>query len=1020
MDTQVRNKESRSRWPVITALMALVLVALVFLGLGMLPQLVSAQASSKATPVTTQKESRAVGGTATPCASTQVVNEGFEGGTLGVFTNTVIITSTTTPVPTPGWASVVTNPHSGTRSAFAPDPDKTTDSRLTTINNINIPAGVSTATLTFWHRFAFENQFDGGVLEVSTDGGTTWTDADANIQQGGYNGTIAVFQSCVTAGTPPPFPAGKRVWTSSQTTYGQVRVNLLPYQGTNMKFRFRLGTDCSVSNTGWNVDDVVVSVGGGVCATGTPPLATNTPPPGASPTPGCTVTDVVVDGSFEGGTPSTAWTEKSSNFGTPLCNSACGSGGGTAGPRTGEWWAWFGGTSSVEDGAVSQTVNIPAGGATLRFYLWIGAHSGGGIADFLRVLVGETEVFRADDTSTQYDAGYMLVSVPVTAVGSAILRIEEHNGTTGTINFNVDDVSLTAAVGCPTGTPGATNTVVPPTLTSTRTAMATNTTTPIRTATLTRTATPIRTATATPGRGAISGRAYLRTHTPGQEAVNARVYACKPGYCSPSVFTNAQGDYLLSNLPPGTYEIIAFPPSGHNVMDTRRRDIVVSQGQTVTGQDLVFLAPIPPPANMTIQPSSTNANGIPNVNWQNVLTITLRGCPGGSGTYQMVINEQVVRSGPVTEYPIGSGIYIATISALHPLHGGAMITIVINCPDGSTITIVSTIYIDPSGVVQSYLPNGTPAALPLATVVLYRSDDPAGPFDVVPDGSALMSPGNRENPDITRLGGHFGWDVVTGYYVVRASKAGCAKPGDPTQLYVDSYIMEIPPPVTDLDLRLDCGSPTFTDVHTGDFFYNSATYLAAIGVLGGYGTTAQCPTGVPCFLPANDVTRGQAAKIIANAAGMADVIPDTQQTFQDVDPTDNPFWVYIERMAKHGYVGGYPCGGLGEECMPGNKPYFRWGNNVTRNQLAKILVLAHQYATINPADPHFQDVSADNTFYAYVETAYQKGLIGGYPCGGPFEPCVAPANKPYFRGGANATRGQLSKMVTQTLISPAP
>ncbi|MDQ3927539.1 MAG: S-layer homology domain-containing protein, partial [Chloroflexota bacterium] len=206
-----------------------------------------------------------------------MLNEGFEAGTLGAFTQTVIIASTTTPVPTPGWASVASNPHSGTRSAFAPDPDKTTDSRLTTINNINIPAGVSTATLTFWHRFAFENTFDGGVLEVSTDGGTTWADADANIQQGGYNGTIVVFPGCVAAGTPPPFPAGKRVWTNSQNTYSQISVNLLPYQGTNMKFRFRLGTDCSTSNTGWNVDDVVVSYGtSGGCATvtGTPPTAT--------------------------------------------------------------------------------------------------------------------------------------------------------------------------------------------------------------------------------------------------------------------------------------------------------------------------------------------------------------------------------------------------------------------------------------------------------------------------------------------------------------------------------------------------------------------------------------------------------------------------------------------------------------------------------------------------------------------------------------------------------------------------
>ncbi|MGA7729814.1 MAG: S-layer homology domain-containing protein [Chloroflexia bacterium] len=215
--------------------------------------------------------------TATICAFTNALTEGFESGTLGAFTQTVIITSTTTPVPTPGWASVAANPHSGTRSAFAPDPDRTTDSRLTTISNIVIPSGVTTATLSFWHRFSFENLFDGGVLEVSTDGGGTWTDADPNIQQGGYNGTITIFQGCVTAGTPPPFPAGKRVWTGSMTAYAEVRVNLLPYVNTNMKFRFRLGTDCSVANTGWNIDDVSVSYGGScVTTTITPPVSTST------------------------------------------------------------------------------------------------------------------------------------------------------------------------------------------------------------------------------------------------------------------------------------------------------------------------------------------------------------------------------------------------------------------------------------------------------------------------------------------------------------------------------------------------------------------------------------------------------------------------------------------------------------------------------------------------------------------------------------------------------------------------
>ncbi len=50
----------------------------------------------------------------------------------------------------------------------------------------------------------------------------------------------------------------------------------------------------------------------------------------------------LADGSFEGGTPNASWTETSINFGTPLCTVEVCDG---AGPRTGAWWAWFGGIS---------------------------------------------------------------------------------------------------------------------------------------------------------------------------------------------------------------------------------------------------------------------------------------------------------------------------------------------------------------------------------------------------------------------------------------------------------------------------------------------------------------------------------------------------------------------------------------------------------------------------------------------------------------------------------------------------
>jgi hypothetical protein len=62
-----------------------------------------------------------------------------------------------------------------------------------------------------------------------------------------------------------------------------------------------------------------------------------------------------------------------------------------------------------------------------------------------------------------------------------------------------------------------------------------------------------------------------------------------------------------------------------------------------------------------------------------------------------------------------------------------------------------------------------------------------------------MSPANRSNPSFTGQDGRFGWDVVAGFYVVRAEKDGCVSATSP--------VLTIPPPVTNLDLRLDCTPP---------------------------------------------------------------------------------------------------------------------------------------------------------------------------------------------------------------------
>ena len=93
----------------------------------------------------------------------------------------------------------------------------------------------------------------------------------------------------------------------------------------------------------------------------------------------------------------------------------------------------------------------------------------------------------------------------------------------------------------------------------------------------------------------------------------------------------------------------------------------------------------------------------------------------------------------------------------------------------------------------------------------------------------------------------------------------------------------------------------FTDVLPADPFYTYIRCLACRNIISAATRPARpAPRGqTPCYNGGANVTRGQVAKIVANAAGYADPIPSTQQTFTDV-PYTNPFWVYIERLAEPG------------------------------------------------------------------------------------------------------------------------
>ncbi len=178
-----------------------------------------------------------------------------------------------------------------------------------------------------------------------------------------------------------------------------------------------------------------------------------------------------------------------------------------------------------------------------------------------------------------------------------------------------------------------------------------------------------------------------------------------------------------------------------------------------------------------------------------------------------------------------------------------------------------------------------------------------------------------------------------------------------------------------------------------------------------------CPG--PYYRPTNNVTRGQVSKIVASSAGWADLVPSTQQSFADLPPAST-FWLWVERLSTRAILGGYPCGSPAEPCVaPSNRPYFRPNNNVTRGQLAKITSGAAGWSETPPAQTG-ADVLPGSTFYVSIERVARRNSVGGYPCGGAGEPCVAPTNRPYFRPNANARRGQTAKIAAAAFFPNCP
>jgi len=150
---------------------------------------------------------------------------------------------------------------SGVGSFHAEDPGKEKNdnqlSQLTMKKTLTIPANAGQVRLSFFHIFDFEPGYDGGVAEISIDGGDTWQDLGPLILVGGYDGKVTAASSN---------PLGTRfAWTARGRpgVFSQVVINLSDFAGKTIKLRFLAGFDSATGvlegYTGWFIDDIQVS-----------------------------------------------------------------------------------------------------------------------------------------------------------------------------------------------------------------------------------------------------------------------------------------------------------------------------------------------------------------------------------------------------------------------------------------------------------------------------------------------------------------------------------------------------------------------------------------------------------------------------------------------------------------------------------------------------------------------------------------------------------------------------------------
>jgi hypothetical protein len=130
------------------------------------------------------------------------------------------------------WAQSSARVRSSAFAWRAQDVDSTSDQRLVSPAML-LPGGELPLTLQFWNHQTFEPRsggcWDGGLLEISTNGGATYTPITAGLLTDPYDGPLG-------SGNPA---AGLSAWCGDPQDWMRSVVDLAPWAGQTVHFASR-------------------------------------------------------------------------------------------------------------------------------------------------------------------------------------------------------------------------------------------------------------------------------------------------------------------------------------------------------------------------------------------------------------------------------------------------------------------------------------------------------------------------------------------------------------------------------------------------------------------------------------------------------------------------------------------------------------------------------------------------------------------------------------------------------------